>query len=79
MASYGQLLSPASYEDANLFDQVEIRPSSPGVENEGPGNLAADSAGAQLSISVDDPVKLVEQTMIPGRGPPSHGKAHDLL
>jgi len=66
MASYGQLLGPPSYEDANLFDQVEIRPASPGGDGRGEGAAHA-AAGPTMNISVDDPVKRTEQTIIPGR------------
>lgn len=58
VASYGQLLSAPAYEDATLFDAVEIQP----------GNAPADSkpAAPATAVTVDDPVKKVENTIIPG-------------
>ena len=61
MASYGQLLTVPSYDDATLFDQVDIAPSS---------SKSQESPDEQITlrthIHVDDPVKRTEQTIIPG-------------
>lgn len=61
VASYGQLLSTPSYDDAAIFDQVDIQPSSSQQKSE-----EAKPQAAQMHITVDDPVKRAEQTIIPG-------------
>lgn len=61
MASYGQLLDAPSFDDATLFDQVDIQPSSSEGQKE-----EAKQDKAHTHITVDDPVKRVEQTIIPG-------------
>ena len=61
VASYGQLLSAPSYDDATLFDQVEIQPTE---HHTGNGNTAQGPPATR--VTVDDPVKKVEQTLIPG-------------
>ena len=61
VASYGQLLSAPSYDDATLFDQVEIQPTEQHA-----GNGHKTQGPPATSVTVDDPVKKVEQTLIPG-------------
>lgn len=62
VASYGQLLDAPSYQDATLFDAVEIRPSGGSDEPSGGGAPALPAT----SIAVDDPVRRTEQSLIPG-------------
>lgn len=62
VASYGQLLSVPSYDDASLFDQVDIQPSSSQKQNE----EEIKESRPRTQIVVDDPVKRPEQTIIPG-------------
>ena len=62
MASYGQLLSVPAHDDANVFDQVDIQPSK--SQDQSKGNSRPKSQ--KTEIIVDDPVKRVEQTIIPG-------------
>lgn len=65
MASYGQLLNAPSYDDANIFDQVDIQPSSsPKHKVEQKHEQKQDAA--KTRVVVDDPVKRTEQTIIPG-------------
>lgn len=62
-ASYGQLLNVPIAEDAEIFDQVELQGSTQGHGKQQGGT---EQPKHSLEIIVDDPVKLVEQSMIPG-------------
>ena len=61
MASYGQLLDAPSFDDATLFDQVDIQPSTSEEHKE-----AEKQSTIHTRITVDDPVKRTEQTIFPG-------------
>ncbi len=61
MASYGQLLDAPAFDDATLFDQVDIQPSTSQEQKE-----EAKQDKTHTQITVDDPVKRTEQTIIPG-------------
>ena len=61
MASYGQLLNAPSFDDATLFDQVDIQPSSSKEQKQ-----EEEQDTVHTNITVDDPVKRTEQTIIPG-------------
>lgn len=61
-ASYGQLLSSPISEDAEIFDQVDLQASTQQAKQ-------ADKTQEErhsTEIVIDDPVKRVEQSMIPG-------------
>jgi len=61
LASYGQLLAPPSYADSVLLDKGEIQPDEISAE------LAPKPArSSPLQITVSDPVKRVEGSVIPG-------------
>jgi len=62
LASYGQMLAPPSYDDSMLMGQGEIQPDLlDGAQDED----APSRAGA-FQIEVSDPVKRVENSIIPG-------------
>ncbi|KAK9805542.1 hypothetical protein WJX72_004051 [[Myrmecia] bisecta] len=62
VASYGQLLAPPSYADSVLFDRGEIQPEGLDV----PESSSAPKSARALQITVTDPVKKVESSIIPG-------------
>lgn len=64
-ASYGQLLSAPSYDDAAIFDQVDIQPST-SKSQKAEAREEAEPEKQRTTIVVDDPVKQSEQTIIPG-------------
>ena len=61
-ASYGQLLNVPIAEDAEIFDQVELQSSAHQAKQE----TAREEPKYTTEVIVDDPVKRVEQSMIPG-------------
>ena len=60
LASYGQLLAPPSYSDSVLLDKSEIQPDVLATEE------LPTSRTCPLEITVSDPVKRVEGSVIPG-------------
>ncbi|DBA90824.1 hypothetical protein WJX77_010125 [Trebouxia sp. C0004] len=71
LASYGQLVTPHTFDDAPDVSQHEIRPQQGAQTNEaGPSSSAslphAQMQGRRPQISVTDPVKHTEKSLVPG-------------
>jgi len=71
LASYGQLVTPHTFDDAPDVSQHEIRPQPGAQTNEaGPSSSTslprAQMQGRRPQISVTDPVKHTEKSLVPG-------------
>ena len=71
LASYGQLVTPHTFDDAPNVSQHEIRPQREAQTNEaGPSSSTslphAHTQGRRPQISVTDPVKHTEKSLVPG-------------